>query len=281
MPEPPRSRQTRQLAKAALVRIVHAYGAVPEFVLLGGLVPDLLCTRSRTRHVGTTDIDVQVDLEIAHGSASATRLEAALREAGFVPDSERAWRWRDDRAAGLVVKAEFLADLDGAPSETTVYFDDCQDLAAVNLRGTGFVARDWVIRQISIEVDGRSSTVDLRVAGLAGYLLAKTHAAHGRRATKDWYDIAYVHIYNDDGGPAAAARQLLERFGPDLVGQTRTALDDLSANFTDPSSQGAEAFAEIMLGLYPESDWDVLVNDAAAAAAAFVAALGPTSERQP
>jgi len=178
------------------------------------------------------------------------------------------------------VKAEFLADLDDAPSETTVHFDDCQDLAAVNLRGTGFAARDWVIRQVTIEVDGQSITVDLRVAGLAGYLLAKTHAAHRRRATKDWYDIAYVLIHNDDGGPAAAARQLLERFGPDLVGQTRTALDDLSANFTDPSSQGAEAFAEIMLGLYPESDWDVLVNDAVAAVTAFVAALGPTSGRQ-
>ena len=42
MSEPQRSRQARALAEAALVRIVGAYGETPEFVLLGGLVPDLV-----------------------------------------------------------------------------------------------------------------------------------------------------------------------------------------------------------------------------------------------
>src|SRR6266508_6170332 len=100
MPEPGRSRQARQLAETALARIIDAYGAVPEFVLLGGLVPDLLCTRTSTRHAGTTDVDVQVNLEIAGGSVNAARLEAALRDVGFVPDHERAWRWQDQRAPG-------------------------------------------------------------------------------------------------------------------------------------------------------------------------------------
>jgi hypothetical protein len=52
MSEPPRSRDARRLAETALVRIVDAYGTVPEFVLLGGLVPDFLCSRSSTLHVG-------------------------------------------------------------------------------------------------------------------------------------------------------------------------------------------------------------------------------------
>ena len=66
--EQPRSRQARAAAERALIRIVHHYGAKPEFVVLGGLVPDLLCTASPYRHAGTTDIDVQVDLEIARGA---------------------------------------------------------------------------------------------------------------------------------------------------------------------------------------------------------------------
>ncbi len=41
MLEPVRSRRARQLAEAALGRIVVAYAATPDFVLLGGLVPDL------------------------------------------------------------------------------------------------------------------------------------------------------------------------------------------------------------------------------------------------
>jgi hypothetical protein len=88
--------------------LVGAYGEVPEFVLLGGLVPDLLCSEAAARHVGTTDVDVQVDLEIQGGSVNAVKLEGALRVAGFVPDSERVWRWRDRVAPAMVVKIEFL-----------------------------------------------------------------------------------------------------------------------------------------------------------------------------
>jgi len=37
--EPPRSRSARKAAEEALVRVVHHYGATPEFVLLGGSCP--------------------------------------------------------------------------------------------------------------------------------------------------------------------------------------------------------------------------------------------------
>ena len=72
---PPRSRTAREAAERALVRIVHHYGARPEFVVLGGLVPELLCFGSEFQHAGTTDVDVQVDLEIAYGAVNAARLE--------------------------------------------------------------------------------------------------------------------------------------------------------------------------------------------------------------
>jgi hypothetical protein len=36
-------------------------------VVLGGLVPELLCTQTGFLHAGTTDVDVQVDLEIDAG----------------------------------------------------------------------------------------------------------------------------------------------------------------------------------------------------------------------
>lgn len=44
--EPPRSRAARDAAESALVRVVHHYGGTPEFVLLGGLVPEILCAAS-------------------------------------------------------------------------------------------------------------------------------------------------------------------------------------------------------------------------------------------
>ena len=273
MSEPLHSRQARDLAETALVRLVRAHGAVPEFVLLGGLVPDLLCSEAPQAHVGTTDVDVQVNLQIQGGSANATRLERGLKDAGFRPDSTRIWRWKAETAPGVVVKAEFLADLDDAPAQSTVRFKDCRDLGAVNLRGSGFASQAWELRPVTAIINDHPVTVELRVATLPGYLLAKIHAAYARRLEKDWYDIAYVLIHNDAGGPTAAGVQVRERFGADLVGQTATALTELVANFADETTQGSTAYAETMLKLYPELDADILANDAVAAVSVFIAEL--------
>ena len=268
--EAPRSRAAREAAERALVRVVHHYGARPEFVLLGGLVPELLCSESKRRHAGTVDVDVQVDLEIACGAVNTTRLERALRNAGFEPDSERVWRWiADDGGPRAVVKFELLADLDTAPADSVVRFEACERLGAVNLRGTGFAARDVEVRELQARVDGVDHAVELNVAGLAGFLLAKVAAAHGRRLPKDWYDIAFVLLHNDAGGPEAAARAVLQRFAADLAGAPRTALDDLLANFAVPDAQGPTAYVGQMLVDHPELDATTLAADAVLAVEAF------------
>ena len=273
MSDPIRSRRARDLAQRALVRLVRAYGDVPEFVLLGGLVPDLLCRTAASSHQGTTDVDVQVDLEIQGGSVNSERMERALKDCGFTPDPQRVWRWRDETEPGLVVKIEFLVDLDDVADHATVSFDGCESLGALNLRGTGFSAKDWTLHTITSTVGDRMATVRLRVATLPAYLLAKTHAAQGRNLPKDWYDIAFVLLHNDGGGPFEAARLTVDRFGKDLVAATETAIGELSANFVDAAAQGSVAYATTMMDLHPDLDFDVLANDAAAAVAIFVAAL--------
>lgn len=88
-----RTSRARRAAELALVRVCSHYGQRPNFVLLGGLVPAMLCSDSGRLHAGTTDVDVQVDLEIAGGAENARRLEIALKNADFHVDSERVWRW--------------------------------------------------------------------------------------------------------------------------------------------------------------------------------------------
>lgn len=53
--EIPRTRAALEAAEHALVRVVHHYGTRPEFVVLGGLVPELLFASSEFQHAGTTD----------------------------------------------------------------------------------------------------------------------------------------------------------------------------------------------------------------------------------
>lgn len=270
MDEAPRSRIARAAAEAALVRVVHHYGDRPEFVVLGGLVPELLCSASAYTHAGTTDVDVQVDLEIAAGSVHTSRLETALRNAEFEPDAERAWRWNaEGLGTNVVVRFELLADLDDQPEGVIVTFDECEDLGAANLRGTGYAARDVEVRQVSGKIGGILHTVEVNVSGLAGFLLAKIAAAYSRRKTKDWYDIAFVLLHNDAGGPDQAAAAVLDRFGDQLSGSIRTAIEDLGANFATPTAQGPVAYAAQILLDHPELDRTTVTADAVVAVQRF------------
>ncbi|KJF18777.1 hypothetical protein [Acidithrix ferrooxidans] len=115
-----------------------------------------------------------------------SRLEQALSNAEFTPDPQRVWRWQSDAdGQKAVVKFELLADLEYAPAGSLVSFDDCKELGAANLRGTGFAARDFLPRTMSAQVGGNKYYVDVKVTGLAGFLLAKIAAAYGRRKEKD------------------------------------------------------------------------------------------------
>lgn len=267
----PRSRAARAAAERALIRVVHHYGARPEFVLLGGLVPDLLCAGSGFTHSRTTDVDVQVNLEIAAGAVNAARLEQAPRNAEFEPDADRVWRWRADDGPA-VVKFELLADLDTERAGTTIVFDGCDALGAANLRGTGFAVRDIEIRQLRTRVGGIEQTAEINVTGLAGFLLAKCAAAHSRRKPKDWYDIAYVLLHNAAGGVGQAVQAVLDRFSEDLRSIV-TALDDLADNFADPDSQGAQAYADEMSRNHAELGRPRLNADAVTAVHRFVERL--------
>jgi hypothetical protein len=271
--EEPRSRSARSAAERALVRIAHHYGAEPEFVVLGGLVPDLLCAGSAFTHAGTTDVDVQVNLEIACGAVNTARLERALRNAEFEPDNDRVWRWvAEPGAARTIVKFELLADLQDKPAGSEIHFDSCEKLGAANLRGTGFAARDVVVREMTAKIGGVRYTVGVKVTGLAGFLLAKTAAAYSRRKPKDWYDIAFVLLHNDSGGPGAAADAVKARFSADLA-RVRTALDDLAANFAGAGAQGPQAYVSQMVVDHPELDRTTLAADAVVAIDEFYRTL--------
>jgi hypothetical protein len=256
------------------VRVVHHYGSRPEFVLIGGLVPQLLCSNSSIPHAGTTDIDVQVDLEIAGGAVNTATLEQALRNAEFKPDTERVWRWSTaTNGVATVVKFELLADLDNEPTEAIVAFDNCEHLGAINLRGTGVAARDTEPLTLRAVDGGVQRQVEILVTGLAGFLMAKVAAAKARRKAKDWYDIAYVLIHNDAGGPEAAAAKVIDGFSSELGGALRTPMLDLVANFAEPSTQGAEAYVSQTSIDHPDLDPATAAADAVLAVGAFHAAL--------
>ena len=264
-----RSRPARAAAERALVRIIHHYGKRPEFVVLGGLVPEWLCSDSEFQHAGTVDVDVQVDLEIACGEVNALRLERALRNAEFFPKGDQVWCWVSNQpGSSNIVKLELLADLQDRPANTAFVLKGCSDLGAVNLRGTGFASRDTEVRELKARISGVMHHVEVNVTGLAGFLLAKVEAAFSRRGNKDWYDIAFVLLHNNAGGPLEVAELAKKRFG-DEINAVYSALDDLEENFSVPDAQGSKAYAEQMRVDHPDLDAKVLKADAVVAVGEF------------
>lgn len=271
-----RSRAARERAEDALVALLHELGDFePPLIVLGGLVPEML-TRDQDfpvpHHLGTTDVDVLLDFQTA-ADTDLSPIENSLIRLGFAPDAgSRGWRWIG-RIGGAGVKLEFLCELDDQPAESVVRPSGCTRLGAVNLRGTGYVREDWSEIEITGTLpSGQISTVSARFAGLCGYLLAKATAARERGMQKDYYDFAYVLIYNRSGGPTDAAKALkASTFGGQLSSQRLTTVwRELADRYGAPDRVGPEGYAAQSIQADPTADHSQKRWDAVAAVREFL-----------
>jgi hypothetical protein len=240
-----RSRAARARAERALCTLAaHIADDDVPLVVLGGLMPEIL-TESREAgplHLGTTDVDMLLVAHLEH-IEDLRRIEAALELADFRAEpGDNGWRWRGI-VDGFAVKLEFLCDLDTEP-EGIVAIPGCQILRANNLRGTGYVAADWTVRELTADLPGLGlTTVRLRFAGLAGYLLTKCVAVRHRGKDKDHYDLTFVLLHNRAGGPAAAARLLLDGKLTDRLPALRSTFLEVRERFYSVTSPGPKGFA--------------------------------------
>lgn len=244
-------------------------------VVLGGLMPEILTEGRETGplHLGTSDVDM---LLVAHVEQTErlTRIEAALEVAGFSaePGESNGWRWRGV-IDGFAVKLEFLCDLDTEP-EGIVALPGCRILRANNLRGTGYVAADWTVRELTADLPGLGvTTVRVRFAGLEGYLLTKCVAVRHRGKEKDHYDLAFVLLHNRAGGPTAAARLLLDGKLADRLPALRSTFLEVRERFHSVTSPGPKGFAAESARADPSAPEDENRALAVAAVGEFIGAL--------
>lgn len=271
-----RSPEARGLAEQALLRLLVALdGPHLDLVVLGGLVPAVL-TRGQDEtvpaHLGTTDVDVHVTFGVAE-EPDLGRLERALEAIGAAPDQKTdGWRWRIP-VGDVRVKIEFLCDLDDLPADQPILLPGCRTLTAANLRGTGFVGRDWTEEEFTGTIDGTELSVQARYAGLESYLLAKAYAVRHRGLDRDCYDLVYVLLYNRAGGPREAAGLLRAGQFADDVRNARTVWQEITGRFGDADSFGARSYAEQALRVDADANRDELLQNAVFAVREFVTAL--------
>lgn len=273
--EEERSRAARARAERALCTLAaHIADDEVPLIVLGGLMPEIL-TRGREtgpQHLGTSDVDLLLVAHLEHAEGFA-RIEAALEAAGFrAGRGDNGWRWRGS-VDGFPVKLEFLCDLYTEP-EGIVALSGCRTLRANNLRGTGYVEADWTVRELTADVPGLGlTTVHVRFAGLAGYLLTKCVAVRQRGKDKDHYDLAFVLIHNRAGGPAAAAQQLLAGRLADRLPALRSTFLEVRERFYSVTSPGPKGFAAESSRADPATREDESRARAVAAVNEFIEAL--------
>jgi hypothetical protein len=272
-----RSPAARQRAEAALVRLAwELRDDDPLLVVLGGLVPHVLAEHEQgiiPEHLGTTDIDIllitQVDTD-----ANLSAVERALAQLEFGPTDSDGWRWRGvvDGSPAIV---EFLCDLPEYREGEYIRPRGCEKLAAVNLRGTGYVARDFQWRDLFGELpDGTPVKVRVRFAGLGGYLLSKCVAVRTRGAEKDYYDLVYVLAHNRAGGPEAAAQELVEGSLSDAVAHLRSTLLEVRERYRETTDPGPRGYALQASQVELDADERLLRADAVDIVQRFCTAIG-------
>ncbi len=197
-----------------------------------------------------------------------------IRSIGFCPDPKAdGWRWFAT-IDGHRVNIEFLCDVGTLPPNETVRLEGVA-LGAANLRGTRYVEEDWIIEEIEAKLITSDKTVrvQVRFAGLQGYLLAKAHAVQNRGQQKDYYDFVYVLIHNNAGGPSAAGKMLRAgKFAKDVANAGRLWLE-ISARYERPTDIGPISFGVQSMQAEPDNDEARLRQDAVAAIREFTGAL--------
>src|SRR5450759_1040059 len=116
-----------------------------------------------------------------------------------------------------------------------------------------------------------SRTYAMSYQSLGLFLPLAAAAANGRNKPKDWYDIAYVLLHNDDG-PTAGADAVTVSFGS-VAAAAKTWLLELHANFADSDSQGTRAYVEQFELDHPDQDPQQLGADAMLAVGDFCTRL--------
>lgn len=197
---------------AVLIELGQILGPYRDaIVVVGGAVPYLMLREATPTHIGTLDIDLDLDpSRMAEGAYA--ELIATLERAGYERnvDPLKPFQLRrkvDPRDGGETIPV--LLDL-LMPRSAKTQSNRPPLVAGLRVQGVdaGEIALTSNVRLAidGVMPDGRPNRIELLVASISALLVMKGYALDGRDKAKDAYDI-YFCVRNFPGGPVALAAE--------------------------------------------------------------------------
>ena len=239
------------LCERTLVTLLRGIGPWKAGVyVIGGLAPRYLIptseeTEGRPDHVGTTDVDLLLNLTLLTEIEAYSRLEKNLKALNFergknVEGEAQHFSWRKEVGGGATVVVDLLCDKPLEEGGQVMPISGEKRLSALGIPGAYLAMEDFIEVFLTQEMldDRGVATETIRVANIVPLLVLKCLAYDDRMEEKDAYDIIYclTHYQKGPDSVAAAYTASLLRLPNDPL--LRKALDILKNRFATDVTPG-------------------------------------------
>lgn len=205
------------LCERTLVTLLRGLGPWKQGIyIVGGLAPRYLIPQEPVSqevplHIGTTDVDLVLNLSMLAEVEAYRRLEKNLKDLGFErgkndDDAPQHFRWLRPAGQGITIVVDLLCDAPVAEGGKIMVLPGERRLSALKIPGAYLVQEDFIEVSVTAELldDRGIATEIIRVINIAAFLVLKCLAYEDRFEEKDAYDIVYCMSYFQDG-PASVA----------------------------------------------------------------------------
>jgi hypothetical protein len=206
-----------ELCERTLVTLLRGLGPWKQgLYLTGGLVPRYLVPRPAgselPQHVGTTDVDLVLDIEVLAEVEAYRKLVKNIEDLGFERGKNdegqvQHFSWRRRMEDGLTtVVLDLLCDADLSEGGQVVKLPGERRLSALKVPGARLVIEDHLEVELTVELLEERGVVreKARVANIVPFVVLKALAFDDRGEEKDAYDLVYCLMYYR-GGPEDVA----------------------------------------------------------------------------
>ena len=266
-------------SRSVLLELVRILGEHRDNVIvIGGLVPGLLCPDAADPHSGSMDIDMIVDHRRVDQEAYS-RIEDLLLEHGYRRDAEIPSRFIRSVVLDkqeLNVPVDLLAGRYSGTGSSHRH-QRINELILRKIRGGDIVHNEPVVVEIAGRLpDGSKDTTRCRVVHPVYFVVLKVFAIENRLNNKDCYDLDYV-LKHHAGGVDDLFKGFKRLVGTTILTEVVTVLEE---KYASPEHRGPQAVA-VFKGENDPRERDILARDVFERTTTLITGLrGLLSERQ-